>query len=190
MHKNPAICLFGGTFDPIHEGHIHIAKAAVSSYNIDKVIFLPCAQSPHKLNQESAAEEHRMNMCELATADLPWAEVNDFDITTPSPSYSWKTAEYFRHQFPSATLYWLLGADQWDVLHLWRRIDYLAEMIHFIVCTRGTQTLKNQPYTSLNIQTDHPASSTAIRNAIAKHGNPQWLDKRVLNFIYKMRLYC
>ena len=116
--KPQRICLFGGTFDPIHLGHTHIARAAVEQLELDLVLFLPCRQSPHKTDQQHADAKHRLAMCRLATADFPWAEVNDHDLTSPPPSYSWRTAQAMQKNFPLAQLYWLMGTDQWDALQV------------------------------------------------------------------------
>ena len=184
-----SLCLFGGTFDPIHDGHIHIAQLAHAKLKLDNVIFLPCQQSPHKLESKSASAKHRFAMCQLAIKNLTWAEVHDHDLTAPTPSYSWKTAAFFKQAYPHAKLFWLMGTDQWNALHRWSRVDYLAEMVEFIVCTRGDQTLIERSYTYHTIRTDHPASSTAIRNSLMKGTKPSWLSHEVQDYLQKAKLY-
>jgi len=189
MLKNPSICLFGGTFDPIHAGHLHIAKEAVDQLQLDQLIFLPCRQSPHKLDSKFASGEHRLTMCNIAISDQEWAQVDDHDMLAPTPSYSWKTAEYFKLKFPNAKLYWLLGTDQWNALQHWDRIDYLAELLSFIVCTRGDAALVTHPFEPIILPTDHPASSTMIRNTLATDQPAQWLDQDVEQYIQQHQLY-
>ena len=129
MSKQRKICLFGGTFDPIHLGHLHIAQAAVDELELDKVIFLPCKQSPHKSNHAQASEDDRLEMCRIATADIHWAEVDEHDLVAASPCYSWRTAENIATRFPDAELYWLMGTDQWQALPEWNRPNHLAHLV-------------------------------------------------------------
>ena len=189
MQELSKICLFGGTFDPIHNGHRQIAQLAQTTLSIDKVVIIPCRQSPHKLAQKSASAQHRLRMCELATADLAWAEVNTYELQAPSPSYSWKTAEHFKSQYPSSALYWLMGTDQWNALDRWNRHEHLASLVEFIICTRGEETLVKRPFRSHLIQCDHPASSTAIRHHFPSAQAGQWLQPQVFNYIKKAHLY-
>ena len=77
--KPQRIALFGGTFDPVHRGHIHIAEAAVTALSLDHVVFIPCRQSPHKETATIADEQDRIAMLQLATADLQWAEISEIE---------------------------------------------------------------------------------------------------------------
>ena len=77
------IALFGGTFDPIHEGHLEIAEKAHTALSLDQVLFLPCRQSPHKKSGPLASEEDRLQMIKLATQELDWASVSDFELQPP-----------------------------------------------------------------------------------------------------------
>lgn len=183
------ICLFGGTFDPIHLGHTHIASAAVEHLQLDKVIFLPCRQSPHKQGRKHAAEKHRLRMCQLATEGLDWATVNDFDLTAPSPCYSWRTAEAMQKQYPEAQLYWLMGTDQWEALPKWNRPDYLAELVEFIVFTRGAPAQERQGFRMHAIEGSHPASATQIRETINTTQHQDWLSRSVSQYIERHHLY-
>ncbi|MGJ8677881.1 MAG: nicotinate (nicotinamide) nucleotide adenylyltransferase [Akkermansiaceae bacterium] len=187
--NNLRICLFGGTFDPIHTGHTHIAAAARSQLDIDRVIFLPCKQSPHKTGQKHADAEHRLAMCHLATEDLEWAEVSDYDLTAPAPSYSWRTAEVMKQRFPDSQLFWLMGSDQWEALHLWNKADYLSQLVEFIVFQRGAEIHERKNYLLHRINGDHPASATVIRQALSSHTLAPWLDPLVSQYIESQQLY-
>ena len=77
MLSDKKICLFGGTFDPIHEGHIEIMKLAKKALDLDKVILIPCYQSPHKIGKKAAEAIHRIEMCRRSVSDLDWVEVSD-----------------------------------------------------------------------------------------------------------------
>ncbi len=161
------ICLFGGSFDPVHSGHLAIAEAAVQRCALDKVIFLPAAQSPFKQGKKHLfSDAQRVELLKLATAPHPWAEVSELDLQLPPPSWSWRLVEHYRRTAPDAELYWLLGTDQWQELHRWARVDYLAQELHFIVYHRGAIPQPREGVRSTFIGGNHPAASTAIRRAI------------------------
>jgi nicotinate-nucleotide adenylyltransferase len=183
------ICLFGGTFDPVHLGHIYIAQAAVKELNLSQVIFLPCRQSPHKIGEQHASGTHRLAMCQLATQNFPWAKIDDFDLTSPPPSYSWRTAQAMQHKYPSAQLYWLMGSDQWDALLNWDQPETLANLVEFIVFSRGTRPKPRQGFRMHAIQGNHPASASAIRHTISGKKTKQWLHPEVNEYIQRHGLY-
>ena len=187
--KQQKICLFGGTFDPIHLGHTHIANAAVEQLGLDHVLFLPCRQSPHKTDQQHADAEHRLAMCRLATADFPWAEVNDHDLISSPPSYSWRTAEAMQKKFPLAQLYWLMGTDQWDALPRWHKPETLASIVEFIVFTRGAIPEPRKGMRMHAIKGNHPASATAIRQHPTEEDTHLWLHPKVEAYIKSNKLY-
>lgn len=176
------ICLFGGSFDPVHEGHLTIASAAREACALDEVIFLPAACSPFKQGkQHFLTDEERMELLQLATAEQPWARVSDLDLTLPPPSWSWRLAAHFRELYPRAELYWLLGTDQWEQLHRWARYDYLLEQLCFIVYHRGTEPQLREGARSVFLSGDHPASSSRIRSCL-EEGLPlpaSWLHPAV-----------
>ena len=183
------ICLFGGTFDPIHLGHIHIAKAARDALGLDKVIFLPCRQSPHKTDMEHASEQDRLAMCRLATTPYKWAEVDDHDLVTAPPCYSWRTAEVMTERFPGARLFWLMGTDQWQALPEWNRPEYLADLVEFIVFSRGDNSEPRPGYRLHSIPGSHPASATAIRASANNNLRTDWLSPDVATYIHDHHLY-
>lgn len=185
MDCNRKICLFGGSFDPVHAGHLHIAKAAREECQLDKVIFLPAACSPFKQNScAHFSDEQRMKMLQLATADYDWAEVSGLDLELPPPSWSWRIVEHFRNIAPEATLYWLMGTDQWQALHRWARYDYLAAELRFIVYHRGTAPSPREGVSSCFISGHHPASSTRIREALQTNSPlpENWLPEQVEHY--------
>ena len=184
------ICLFGGTFDPIHLGHTFIASQAVAHLDIDKVIFLPCKQSPHKLGTQSAPAEDRLKMCQIATAMLSWAEVSDYDLCSPPPSYSWRTVEHFKSLYPDAQLYWLMGTDQWQSIMRWDRAQHFASLLKIIVYSRDSKNLPVPGFKSIMLNTvNHPASATAVRKYIATKRLSPWLHLPVANYIKENQLY-
>jgi len=166
------ICLFGGSFDPVHSGHLSIAEAAQACANLDKVIFLPAACSPFKTGKQTMfAGEERMEMLRLATQDYPWAEISDLDLALPPPSWSWRLVEHYRQQYPHDKLLWLMGTDQWEQLHRWARYDYLIEQLTFIVYHRSAPPQPREDAQAIFISGNHPASSSTIRDALLS-GSP------------------
>jgi len=180
------IALFGGSFDPIHDGHTTIAQAAVEKLKLDEVRFIPCKQSPHKQGRKLADEKHRLKMVEFATKNLSWAKVDDYELHAPPPSYSWKTVAYMQEHFPDAKLFWLMGTDQWKALPLWAKPEYLASTLDFIVYTRAEHPEPRDGFRMHSISGDHPASSTLIRSGEAP---AKWLHSDVAEYIKKESLY-
>ena len=165
------VCLFGGSFDPVHSGHLAIAAAAQHECGLDEVVFLPAACSPFKVeNRSFFSDAQRVDMLRLATQNLSWARVSSLDLELPPPSWSWRVAEIWLEQHPGVELYWLMGTDQWEQLHRWARYDYLCSMLHFIVYHRESPPVPREGVRSTFICSGlHPASSSAIREALREH---------------------
>jgi nicotinate-nucleotide adenylyltransferase len=190
MHASRRIALFGGTFDPVHLGHIHLAESARNALSLDEVRFLPCRISPHKLDTAPTAADYRLEMLRLATAALTWAVVDDFELQSEGPSFSYQTAEAMKERYPEARLFWIMGTDQWDVLPDWRHSERLAACVEFIVFTRGANPQPRDGYTMHTIEEIHPASATEIRYAIhSGETHHAWLAPAVAEFICQRGLY-
>lgn len=180
-------CLFGGSFDPVHTGHLAIATAAQRECGLDEVVFLPAACSPFKQGQSTYfTDTQRLEMLQLATRELPWASVSELDLQLPPPSWSWRIAELWHTRHPETGLFWLMGTDQWEQLHRWARFDYLCKLLHFIVYHRDTPPAPRPGVRSTFICTGlHPASATGIRHAL-RHRMPlpaDWLHPDVSAYI-------
>ena len=184
------IGLFGGTFDPVHLGHIHLATVAKEALALDEVRFLPCRISPHKTGHAPASGADRLEMLRLATREIAWAVVDDFELTQADPSYSFLTAEAMSLKFPDTRLFWIMGGDQWEALPRWKNPDRLAELVEFIVLARGEIPAPREGYRLHVAAGQHPASATAIRDAISKGDTaPPWLDPAVGRWIREKSLY-
>lgn len=190
MTKQKKIGLFGGTFDPVHLGHLHLAILAREALGLDEIRFLPCRISPHKSDTAPASGEDRCEMLRLATADLPWAVVDDCELQQPSPSYSYQTAEAMKARLPGARLFWIMGGDQWNSLHRWKNPQRLAELVEFGVLARGEAPLPRQGFRVHGIPGEHPASATAIRHDLSNGlKNHPWLTPKVAEWIAEKKLY-
>ena len=190
MSNTRAIALFGGTFDPVHLGHLHIAEAARQAMALDEVRFLPCRVSPHKTGTTPTAAADRLTLLRLATAGLPWAVVDDSEVRREGPSFSYQTAEAMAARFPEARLFWLMGGDQWDALPHWRHPERLAARCEFIVFARGAPPAPRDGYRVHVLDRAHPAFATAIREALAcGESNHPWLLPAVAGWIAQHGLY-
>lgn len=190
MSATRKIGLFGGTFDPVHLGHLHLAALARDALGLDEVRFLPCQISPHKPGTAPAGGEDRCGMLRLATAGIPWAVVDDFELVQPGPSYSYQTAAAMAARFPADRLVWIMGGDQWDALPRWKHPARLAAGVEFAVLARGETPLPREGYRLHVIRGDHPASATEIRTACSNGAvRHPWLAPAVADWITERRLY-
>lgn len=187
------LALFGGTFDPVHDGHLAVAAQAVAQEGLDRVIFLPARLSPHKTGRAAGASpEDRLEMLRLATAGLPWAEVSDWEISHPPPSFTWKTALHFWSLYPDCRLFWLLGADQWEVIESWARPEILRETLEFLVFPRAPHPppMAKPGWRARTLEMVHPANATAIRRELAAGiRHPAHLPSPVAAYILSRGLY-
>ncbi|MEM6911717.1 MAG: nicotinate (nicotinamide) nucleotide adenylyltransferase [Verrucomicrobiota bacterium] len=191
MLRPPRLGLFGGSFDPIHSGHLGLARAAVAQAGLDQIMFLPARRSPHKAQGPIASDAQRLAMLHLAVTGFPEAVVSDFELQAPPPSYSWETALHFQDLRKGAQLYWLLGLDQWNALDRWRHPERLAETVEFLVFARDGQEMASHPYPHQRLTGTFPFSSTQIREALAQGdpAPPDSLPPAVKDFIEKQQLY-
>jgi len=130
------IGIFGGTFNPIHMGHLMIAEFTREKYNLEEVIFVPSSNPPHK-KLGIAAAEHRYKMTELAIADNPYFSISEVELTRKGPSYTIDTIKYFQTLYPKGTeFYFICGTDTILALPTWKYIDELLELCYFIGASR------------------------------------------------------
>jgi nicotinate-nucleotide adenylyltransferase len=184
------IALFGGTFDPVHLGHVQMATLAQQALGLTEVRFVPCRISPHKPGLVPAPAADRLEMLRCATAVLPWAVVDDCELGREGPSFSYATAEAAGARFAGARLFWILGGDQWAALPQWRHPERLAACVEFIVFSRGAVPQPRAGYVMHALAGSHPATASAIREAFA-HGQAThpWLDPAVAAWIVRRGLY-
>jgi len=189
MKPKNKIALFGGSFDPIHIGHVSLIEKAIELFQFDQLIVIPCKQSPHKENAPQASDSHRLKMCELATKHLPAVTVSDIEVHRNPPSYSWMTVEAYRTLFPHSELFWIMGTDQWNNLEKWARFDYLAESLHFIVVERQETISSKTNIKHSPLHFDAKISSTEIRNQLNSSQTATHLPGNVEHYILRNKLY-
>jgi len=136
---NLRLGIYGGTFDPVHHGHLIVAADAVEELRLDYVLFIPCAVSPHKRGVQSASGEHRLAMLQKALRRCGGERflLTQMELEREGLSYSVDTAAYLATQLPQASLYWLIGADQLPKLHTWYELERLQKLVTFAVMNRG-----------------------------------------------------
>jgi nicotinate-nucleotide adenylyltransferase len=132
----PKIGVFGGTFNPIHSCHLYVAARVRELVGLERVIFVPAAEPPHK-HTDLAPARHRLEMVKLAVAGRSGFEVDDLELTRPGPSYSADTMEEFRRRYPDADLYFLLGEDMFRALSTWRDPGRLLAVCRLAVIARS-----------------------------------------------------
>jgi nicotinate-nucleotide adenylyltransferase len=129
--------IYGGTFDPVHLGHLLLARDALEQLRLDAVLFVPCGQSPLKSRKPRATDARRLAMLRLALKNHPRFWLTRCELDRPAPSYSYDTALEIRQAFPRAELFWLIGADQLADLDKWHRPDDLRRLVTFVLLPRG-----------------------------------------------------
>jgi nicotinate-nucleotide adenylyltransferase len=130
------IGLFGGSFDPVHLGHLFVARAAREEAGLARLFFIPAAQSPFKPDAQPAPAAERLRWLRLALAGDTTAEVDDREIRRGGPSYTIDTVRAYAQEHPAAELFYLIGADQTAQLRLWREAGELARLVQFLVLPR------------------------------------------------------
>jgi nicotinate-nucleotide adenylyltransferase len=136
MDKYKQIGIMGGTFDPVHFGHLFAAEAARDSFNLDHVMFLPVGNPPHKQGRMITSTHHRLRMLELAVAGNPGFSVSLLETMRPGISYTIDTLLALRGLHPAASLYFIIGGDTLLELEGWKRFDEIAALCSFIVYHR------------------------------------------------------
>ncbi|MHC4742078.1 MAG: nicotinate (nicotinamide) nucleotide adenylyltransferase [Planctomycetota bacterium] len=122
------IALFGGTFDPVHLGHISVAEDAVEQIGAEKIVFVPAKRSPLKGFLPMAGDEHRLAMINIAIAENDKFEVSDFELNKPAPSYTLQTVKKFKADYGGdCSICWLVGADSVDDLQYWYAVEELID---------------------------------------------------------------
>src|SRR5205085_156177 len=135
----PRIALFGGSFDPVHLGHLLVAQAAREELGLVRLFFIPAAHSPFKPESAPTAANERLRLLRLALIGKPWCEVDEQEIRRGGVSYSIDTVRDFARRFPEAELYYLIGADNVPHLPKWREAAELARLAQFVAIARPGQ---------------------------------------------------
>lgn len=188
------IGVMGGTFDPIHHGHLVAASEAAADLELDEVVFVPTGRPALKQEPRVTPAEHRYLMTVIATASNPRFTVSRVDIDRPGLTFTVDTLRDLKAERPTADLYFITGADALEQILTWKDSDQLWDMAHFVGVTRPghTASLETFPPGAVSML-EVPAlaiSSTDCR-ARARAGEPVWylVPDGVVQYITKHRLY-
>jgi nicotinate-nucleotide adenylyltransferase len=182
------IGIMGGTFDPIHNGHLLLARDALEALDLHKLVFIPNYLSPHKLARSAAPAPLRAAMVRAAIEGEQGFEMDEVEILRGGPSYTIDTALHLRTLYPEADLFYLIGEDNLPELHTWRRVDELRCMIQLVVIARAADSPPH-PYITLH-QRRIDISATEVRQRIAKGQSIRYLvPDKVREIIENHQLY-
>jgi nicotinate-nucleotide adenylyltransferase len=193
------IALFGGTFDPVHYGHLRLAEEAREAATLERVLFVPANASPFRLQEPLSAPQHRLQMLRLATADNPAFEVSELEIQRGGVSYTIDTVNAVREQYPDAEWFLLLGADALRGFPSWYRAQEITQACRLLVGIRPNYDLQSilgylpegirqqvQPIPMLPMD----ISAHAIRHRVREGRSIRYLTPPdVIKYIQQHRLY-
>jgi nicotinate-nucleotide adenylyltransferase len=193
------IGILGGTFDPIHLGHLITAQSVLEIRNLERIIFIPAYISPHKQDRSSAGTEHRLKMLQLSIEGVPYFEYSDIELKAKSISYTVKTLEDFKKKYDNVDL--IIGYDNVITFDKWKEPDKIVELAQLVVLRRRTDGVRAEGETKLErnkyfdiakfVKTPVvEISSSNIRERI-REGKPIdfLVPQKVKEYIYNHNLY-
>lgn len=193
------IGILGGSFDPIHNGHLHMAIESYHQYQLDEVWIMPNGNAPHKDSTQMADAMHRLNMCHLVANAYPFLKVCDIEIRSKEYSYSYLTMTKLKSMYPNDEFYFIMGADSLDSFDKWKRPEVIASLCKILVINRGEFSNEDIQSKIQKIQESFPAdirivscakvnlSSTEIRKHLKKEDvTAQVYDYICTNHLYQM----
>lgn len=194
--------IFGGTFDPIHNGHLYIAYEALDKLGLDKIIFMPSGNPPHKLGKVITDGFLRYEMVKMAIREEKRFDISDYEIRKSNLSYTYETLKYFNSVEPNTVWYFLTGADCLMDIDSWKNSGDIFRLCKFVVFNRPGYSMENiqeqkikveKRYSTEILFLDVPLldiSSTNIRNSVIEGKNISYLlPESVYNTIKQLNLY-
>jgi len=130
------IGIFGGTFNPIHLGHLRSAEEIRETFALDRIYFVPAARPPHRSGDTLVSATHRLKMVELAVADNPFFQASAVELERTGPSYSVDTIRHFRHELEPTAIFFVVGIDAFREIHTWKEYASIPALCHLIVTSR------------------------------------------------------
>ena len=189
------IGLMGGSFDPVHIGHLIAAQDILETFHLDRILLVPAAQAPLKPNGVQTTAEDRLTMLRLAIEGDRRLEIMDYELTKGGVSYTIDTVRHWRGKFPGDELFWVIGADQLPLLPKWKEINALVAQAEFILMERpGYATVSKIDVPGLKVHRGKghliEISSTEIRER-CRRGLPltYYCPQKVIAYIEEKMLY-
>ena len=164
------IGLFGGSFNPIHNGHVRLAKSLLQEAALDEVWFLVSPQNPFKQDQQLLDDDKRLQLVRLALKEEPQLMASDFEFHLPKPSYTWNTLQALEQEYPERKFTLLIGGDNWEAFDKWYRYEDILKRYPIIVYPRERSKVPGVKFQGSEIQiVETPLiniSSTQIRQRL------------------------
>jgi nicotinate-nucleotide adenylyltransferase len=188
--------IFGGTFNPVHIGHVRAAEAFVSELRLDRLFVIPNYIAPLKDTKENdyTSAEDRLTMLKIAFAEMKKTEISDLELKSGGTSYTYKTIAYLKETFPSDTLFLLIGDDNLLIFRKWVRFEYIIDNCTLCVAARSgadvkreTELLQKKYNANIKMLSFRPTviSSTELRGEL----NADYIPERVYAYIKEKGLY-
>lgn len=194
--------IFGGTFNPVHKGHIMLAEYCMESVGLDRIIMIPTAVPPHKISKNLASEDDRLNMCKLACRGKENFFVSDIEIKRQGKSYTYETLTQLKEIYPDDHLYTIMGADMFLTLDRWKNPKIIFEKSSIITIPRDEENKLELENFYNNVLKAMGASSVILPNPVMSVSSTfirenldnfnlisDMLDKGVYDYIIKNNLY-
>lgn len=196
------IGILGGSFDPVHNGHIHMAECAYREFQLEEVWLIPTGHSPNKDEDSMTEAFHRFHMCEIAAGQYPWLHASSLEIESCEKSYTYRTLEKLTARFPLYHFFFIMGADSLNYLEKWVHPEIIAQLCTILVIPRNTSTVSESAKKAKELRgifpcdiqmvscSQYPVSSTAVRQNL-KNGNYNNYEllPEVFSYIQKNHLY-
>lgn len=194
--------VFGGTFNPVHKGHIMLAEYCMDSVGLDRIIMIPTAVPPHKISNNLASESDRLNMCKLACRGKENFFVSDIEIKRQGKSYTYETLTQLKEIYPDDHLYTIMGADMFLTLNRWKNPEIIFEKSSIITIPRDEENKHELENFYNKVLKAMGASSVILPNPVMSVSSTfirenldnfnlisDMLDKGVYDYIIKNNLY-
>lgn len=196
--------IFGGSFDPVHKGHISLVSELKKALELDEIIVMPTGISPFKKDMERrpASGADRLEMCRLAFADMPFATVSDYEVSRIGVSYTFDTVRHFRSLYPNDKLFWLVGGDMLKSFDRWKNWQEILSMCTLAAVSRQKcgsdrnelekKAAELRKYGEVLFAETKPLeiSSTEIRKKIIKNSDIScYVPQNVVKYILECGLY-
>ncbi len=193
--------IFGGTFNPIHNGHVNLVDRISEKVSLDRILVIPTNIPPHKLTPDLAYDDARLEMCRLAFEDNPKAEISDYEIIQGGKSYTILTLEHLKTIYPHDEFYLIIGSDMLLTFHEWKEYQKILKLCTIVAAARSKADIeKIKPYAQKLIAMGgkciivdvepYEISSTKLRELIVN--NEQYtcyLPEKVVKYIASKKLY-
>lgn len=200
--KHKRVGIMGGTFDPVHIGHLLIAEQSYRQYGLDYVIFMPAGRPPHKQDQDIISNKDRLAMLRLATEDIPYFRVSDYELNKQGLSYTFETLSELSRKFPDTEYYFIMGADSVKDMDHWRYPEIILNLAHILAAVRDNTDIQALQAEAQRLREKYSArisllgapeldiSSRELRGRIAAGQSIRFMvPEKVRNYIYYYHLY-